>query len=636
MSGSRRSLILLVALVASIVGASGCHDEGDIEVRSLRFEGNRAFSASQLRAVVGTRTSGFLPWSRRRYFSRSVFEQDLERLRRFYTDRGFPSMQIVSTDVDLNDTNTSVRLRITIDEGTPIRVERVDITGIDGMPPRITRGVEDLPLKAGMVRDQQLVAAARERLASVLRDRGFAHAQTTSEEAPGSQPNLVVITLAATPGPETHFGEITVQGAKSVSDRFVRRSLTFRPGDLFRESRVLESQQRLGSLGLFDFAHVTTNLNANGGDTGAQPTVIPVNVRVTEAPPQRFQFGIGYGTEDGPRGSLNWEHQNFLGEGRRFAFDTRYSLRLQGAGVEFNQPYFFYDRLAFTARAGAWWTKEPTYDSRSLGGRLGVTFRRATRVRRRIVEHLIRAYYINESLNYAITPEALADQTQFDQLIALGLDPTTGAGQGVMAGLGFDFERNHTDQPSNPRAGYSSSVRFVYVAPGFGGTFRYNEVLTELRGYVPIGRRHNWASRARLGAIFSEAADDLPFSQRYFLGGSSNLRGWGRFQVAPLTPDGLPIGGRAVIDLSTELRIWPWRTIGAVWFVDAGNVWDESTTVRVRDLRVAVGPGLRWLSPVGIVRGDLGIQLTPIDGLVIEGEPEKRQWRVHFSIGHAF
>ena len=253
-----------------------------------------------------------------------------------------------------------------------------------------------------------------------------------------------------------------------------------------------------------------------------------------------------------------------------------------------------------------------------------------------MLEHALRGFYVNESLEYAITPEALADQSQLDDLVALGLDPTTGAGAGRMAGLSVDFQRTVTDRPTDPRAGYPTSFRFFHVAPWLGGTFRYNEALTEVRAFVPLGRRHVWAGRGRIGAIFSEEADDLPFSQRYLLGGSSSLRGWGRYEVAPLTQDGLPIGGRAMVDLSTELRLWPWRTIGVVWFIDAGNVWDELTRVRLRDLRVDMGPGVRWVSPVGIIRADLGFQLNPIDGLVIDGEPEKRQWRVHFSIGHAF
>ena len=79
-----------------------------------------------------------------------------------------------------------------------------------------------------------------------------------------------------------------------------------------------------------------------------------------------------------------------------------------------------------------------------------------------------------------------------------------------------------------------------------------------------------------------------------------------------------------------------WGNIGAAAFIDAGNVWDETTTITLRDLHVAAGPGLRYFSPVGVVRADLGIQLDRIDGLLVDGAPERRRWRLHFSIGHTF
>jgi len=134
----------------------------------------------------------------------------------------------------------------------------------------------------------------------------------------------------------------------------------------------------------------------------------------------------------------------------------------------------------------------------------------------------------------------------------------------------------------------------------------------------------------------SETAADLPFSQRYFLGGSTSLRGWGRFEVAPLTEDGLATGGRAIFDLTSEVRMPVRGNLGADLFVDAGNVWDEATRARLNDLRVDIGAGLTYSSPVGVIRVDFGYQLNPITGLMINGVPETRHWRVHFGIGHAF
>ena len=93
---------------------------------------------------------------------------------------------------------------------------------------------------------------------------------------------------------------------------------------------------------------------------------------------------------------------------------------------------------------------------------------------------------------------------------------------------------------------------------------------------------------------------------------------------------------RLLLELSTEARFAIRGKLGGVIFVDAGNSWIEAWSVRFRDLRWAVGPGLRYDTPVGPMRVDLGFQVNPIDGLVIDGEKATRTWRVHFSIGHAF
>ena len=146
------------------------------------------------------------------------------------------------------------------------------------------------------------------------------------------------------------------------------------------------------------------------------------------------------------------------------------------------------------------------------------------------------------------------------------------------------------------------------------------------------------AGRARVGTIDAPGvlATNVPFFKRYFLGGSSSLRGWGRFEVSPLTMLGQPIGGHSMFESSGEVRIPVVGQLSAVLFVDAGNVWYESFDINLDDLRVSAGPGLRYRTPIGPVRVDLGYQLTRIEGLLINGEPESRRWRIHFSIGQAF
>ena len=119
-------------------------------------------------------------------------------------------------------------------------------------------------------------------------------------------------------------------------------------------------------------------------------------------------------------------------------------------------------------------------------------------------------------------------------------------------------------------------------------------------------------------------------------GGATSVRGWGRYEVSPLGGSGLPIGGNSMFAFSSEARLSMGSRLGAVAFIDAGNVWSGDLQWKLNELRYAVGPGLRYETPVGPIRFDLGYQLNEIPGLKVNGQPQPRRWRIHFSIGQAF
>lgn len=627
----RRSWTAVALLVAALV-TGACHGEGDVKVLSLSFTGNNAFSKGQLSRVVVTRAGGRLPWSKPRFFNRSIFDDDLDRLQAFYSDRGYPDMRVTSVDVDFNEKHDAVRLRVHLDEGAPLVVERIEYNGLDGVPADVVERLKNIALKPGSPRDRQAVSAARERITYVLRDSGFAHAKVESDELDGSGSHQVVVAFTATPGPSTTFGELTVAGLSKVEERVVRRAMAIRTGDLYRISKINESQRRLGNLGIFDFAHI-------GNDPRAETvtTPMPMVATVTEGKPQRIKFSGGFGS-DGPRGAVRFEHLNFLGDARRFSAEARYGTRLKGMGIDFTEPHFLTRKWSATASFGGWFRNETAYASRELGGRVGVTYRTESSRNPDIepIAHVFRAGYAHEALNYTIAPLTLADISQFEELLALGLDPVSGLGQGRLTAVELNFERIAIDHPSDPRRGHALALFGRHAAPWMLGTYRFDEVITEGRVYMPAGERTTLASRVRIGAIFAKPVAGVPVSERYFLGGGSNLRGWGRFEIAPLTPDGLPIGGRALLELSTEVR-WRFRdSFMAVAFFDAGNVWRTPAEISLSHLWMDAGPGIRWVSPFGVVRAEVGWQLNRIPNLRINGEPEPRRWRLHLSLGHPF
>lgn len=632
---------------ATLIGTAGCKQTGGVKVRRLQFEGLKAVEPGQLKSILATAASSKLPWGEKRYFSREQFEADLKRITAFYQDRGFPDARVASFDAKLSADQTSVDIVIRISEGEPVVVERIELRGFDALRERPRQGLEArLPLKPGQPLDRALVQATRETALDDLRENGYPYASVRVAESPGTNERARVIALTAEPGLLARHGSVEISGNSSVDDNVIRRQLTFRPGQVYRHSRLLESQRKLYALEVFEFANVEAVRKE-----GEQVAEIPMRVTVTESKHRKLNLGVGYGTEEKARVQADWRHVNFFGGARTASVLARYSSLDRGVRLNLNQPYLFTPRYSAGLSGQYWHNDEPAFRLDNVGGRVTVTrqFRQGggtSRFRGRPATTLSFTY-ANEWEDYEISDDTLRDLTQRDELISLGLDPRFGTGSGQRSAISLDAGRNTTGNLLDARRGYFAALHLEQAGKWLQGTYNYYELTGEGRFYRTLGGRAVVAARGRVGSIDAfdtdtESSNDpsqqigVPFHKRYFLGGATNLRGWGRFDVAPLSASGLPLGGHTFMDFSTELRIPVWGNLSAVAFVDGGNVWSKPWDFKVNDLRYDVGPGLRYNTPIGPIRVDLGYQLNRIPGLLVNGEPESRRFRFHFSIGQAF
>jgi outer membrane protein assembly complex protein YaeT len=628
--------LLLVPLAFLLLAAAGCKEEGGVKVSSFTFNGNEAVSTGQLKQVLATQPSSKLPWGQKHYFSREQFEADLKRIVAFYTDRGFPNARVTGFDVQLSEDQSSVDITLNIDEGAPLVVERIAFEGFDPMTEGALAFVRRrLPQQEGQPLDRALMQASREFVLDRLRDRGYPYASVRAIEAPGSSENSRVLELRAEPGPAAVVGEIEIVGNSSVGDDVVRRQLTFKPGDPYEVSKLRDSQRRLYRLELFQFA------NIEPVRTEDEPTVVPTRVTLTEGKHRRVNFSLGYGTEEKARAEIDWRHVNFFGGARTAGVQARYSGIDGGVRLNFNQPYLFSPRHTLGLSAQAWHTSEPAFTLDTRGGRATITRDIAWRGGTdwgRPATTTLSLTYANEHESYSISNEALADLSFRPTLISLGLDPRFGTGEGQRSALILDANRNTTNNLLNARRGYLAAVHLEKAGGLFGGSWDYFEATAEGRYYHALGTNLVLAAQVRAGSIDAAGAieSNVPFFKRYFLGGASNLRGWGRYEVAPLSGAGLPIGGHTFASFSAEARFPIWRDLSGVAFLDGGNVWADEWGFDVGDLRYDVGPGLRYNTPVGPIRVDIGYQLNPIPNLRPKGELQSRRFRFHFSIGQAF
>jgi outer membrane protein assembly complex protein YaeT len=626
----------MAALACLILSGIACREEGTLEVTKLDIEGAHQVDEGAIKGALATKVSSRLPWGKKLFFDRGRFDADLARIKAFYADRGYPDARVRSVDAKVSDDQQEIALTIHVDEGEPVVVDNVQFSGFDVLPARArTRLERQAPLKQGAPLDRTLLAGGRDTALAALKEHGYPYGTVSVEPQPvNGNPRHVVVMYQATPGQLAHFGEIQVAGNTSVDDDVILRQLLFRPGDPYRQSRVLDSQSALYNLELFQFANVEPL------PAGSQPASVPMRVTVAEGKHRRVTFSVGYGSEEKARTDLRWSHTNFMGDARTLAFAGRWSSLDRGAKVDFLQPYFLSPHFSLGVSGQAWNSSEPAYTSNTAGGRVTLTHRANPRSSWSVA-------LFDEYQASSVKEEFLNDLTVRDELIAMGLNPVTGEQSGTAVGFAVDVQQTTVRNLLDARRGYFAALHLEQAGGWLPGSFDYYTVAGDFRHYQPLPGRAVVASRVQWGVLddIARARSDLPpeltsakipFSKRFFLGGSTSLRGWGRFDVSPLSEAGLPIGGQTMFAWTSELRVPLTDKLSAVAFVDAGNVWADPWGVRLNDLLYDVGPGLRYRTPIGPIRVDFGYQLTRLDGLLVNGEPEKHPWRIHFSIGQAF
>jgi outer membrane protein assembly complex protein YaeT len=592
---------------------------GRLEVVAIDIEGARAVGESDLRALLQTRQTSRLPWRERAYFDPAVFEADLRRIETFYRERGYPHARAEGM-VDQR-ANNETRLRIVLHEGEPVRAVQVVFSGFEVLSVDRVSAIEGAAaLQPGEPVAKADVEETVRGAITALWNAGYANARVEALETVIA-PERVRIEIRAEPGLQAVFGPIDIAGNVTVQDSIIRRQLAYLPGELFQAAALGESQRRLYQLGLFESVDITS-VDRENPSSG-----VATRVTVVERDHTQFTYSFGYGSEEHAYGEGVWRHLNFLGGGRTISTRGKWSWLDRGGEGAFVQPYLFRSGLTLTVSAYVWHFDETPYESLSRGGRAGVNYE--------VARNTLTSTYIHEFQSVQVPTDAQGDPRSAAQFTLLGLDVNSGKQKGLLSALQFSAERDAAVESAGTMRGYVVAARLEHAGAWLPGSFNYISVSGDGRYYRAIGRV-TLAGRIQYGSIAPHGPrSDVPFSKRYFLGGSDSLRGWGRLEVSPLSAGGLPIGGQSLLATTGEMRLPLIGPLGAVVFADAGQVREDAWALS-RDLHSDGGLGLHYRSPFALLRFDFAYQLTTVEGLQIGGEQRDRRWRIHFGIGHSF
>lgn len=641
---------LLRSMAACLVlVASGCVHlrEGSKKnplLTDVEFLGNEHVPERELLAAVQSRKTSHLPLTAPFYLDADVARTDAERVERFYRARGFYEAEVLAWRLARSHEKRA-SLGFVIDEGPRTRVRQLTFAGLDGLPPGdrsfVTR---DLPLRKGDVVTEEGYDQSRQLIEDRLRMRGYAFAEVEGEVRVYPGTRTAEVLFAAETGSRFRFGKITLAGNEQVSKRPVLWAASaIRPGERFDERAVDEAQGDIYDLGVFRAVNVEVQDPVAGTDR------LPVVVHVREARLQGVELGIGGGADQASqrvRSRATWRHRDLFGGLDLLETTVRggwavvpgivdpfHDGPIWGGEASLRRPNFIRRRLVLNGRLSYEHEFEAAYDVDSARAVVGID--------REVSWYGVGAAYgleLYRLSRFRLAPPALNEKSRArpDRCP----EPCT-----------ISFVEPHAwidrrDDVLQPRRGWHASVRVEKGGGLLGGTHEYVKASPELRGYwTPLRGRSRWtlAGRTRFGWLLPQSGES-PSVRRFFAGGPDSHRGYAVRRLSPMVAargaGTVPIGGDYLVESSGEARFHLTGRFSGAAFVDAGQVgFDERRTFEPSALAIAIGPGLRYSTPVGPVRFDVGYRLhAPRQRTIdVANEPvHEPLWAFHLGIGESF
>jgi translocation and assembly module TamA len=463
-----------------------------------------------------------------------------------------------------------------IDPGAAVELAQVDLklTGAGAEQPELVQALAQTGLKPGERLKHADYEIAKLKLLRTANREGYldalytAHALNVDIAARRADIHLTLDT-----GPRYYFGEVTVT-QEGLDPEFLARYVPLRPGEPFDPQKLLDTQFALGDLGYFGTVDIQPRRDA------AVDGRVPIDIKLTPRPPHRYDIGLGYGTDTGPRVSLGVEFRNLNSHGHKLRLDTRVSQVKSSVGGEYRVP--------LGTRAGEYFGFAGAYTDEQVGDG--------------------RSRHIDFGPSLSRTPGDWQRRIYLTYLYERSYLPATGTNSVGLLMPGIALSRDQVDDSIHARKGWYlfSDLHGGNTALLSDASFLAGRLL--LRGAYPLGQNARLYARAEFGAINSNSFDQLPPSQRFFAGGDQSVRGYGYQSLGPRdAATGTVVGGKYLTVYSIEAEYRVWGNWGVAAFFDAGNADNDPWP----DLFRGIGPGIRYAAPIGTLSIDLA---HPLDG----------------------
>jgi len=535
-------------------------------------------------------------------FNPEVLDEDVSAIRNLYLDQGFLDIRIDEPRVWLSAAGDSVEISLTIEEGPRFTISAIEFSG-EQIFER-----ERLLEWCALTEDEPFSTSELLEAESGLRrgfDRdGYPDAKIRGAVDVGS--GQVLVRFEIDPGVQKRLSGFRISGNDMTKESVIRREMKLSEGDPISREELLRGQHRLYRLGIFRNVRVGYEPAGNG-----DPNAYLVHIDVEEQRPISLTIGVGYNTEADFKFSFATSYDNLNGKARSIGFQGEFSGILSRLQLLARTPRLF--GASVPALSNLLWEREE---------KEGFTVERksaALRVDRRVNQRwrgFLRYNLQRVDLLDVLDPGAPAEEREED--IILG---------DVGAGL-FRVTRDSLLLPT--RGNYLELGFRFFAKPLLSEADFIKAQLTESQMWT-FRNGTAFVTVFRIGfAPPLGSTEEVPISERFFAGGDSTNRGFGRDELGPKTDSGVPLGGEGLLLFNEEFRFPIWRRmrLKGTAFYDAGNVYFSLSDFDPTNLRHTLGGGLRLETPIGPIRAEYGWKLDREEG--------ESSGQFHFAIGAVY
>jgi len=625
-------------------------DEGaKVRIGEITFEGNEVFSDRRLRrALKKTKVRSLIrPWGQKTIWSREDWGEDSENLKKFYMDRGYkdvvagePQVELVARRPDARTQRKRKffhRIAIPVEEGSRYRIGSLKVTGSTVFTEE--QLLRQFDLQFGKTYNYSQVERGNEAIQELYQTRGYIYAYTSQVlmENP-DQPDLVDVVVNIYEGDQYRLGRLEFVGNRKTQDKVLRREFRLFEGEWMNMAAFKRSMFKVNQLGFFKLTEDPVDLQVDN-----ENRVVNVTIRGQEVGRTDIQFGAGYSELDKLFATFMVNTRNLMGRGENFGLSITSGKQADAYTLSFTDPYFLDRSMLFGASIYKTRQEFPgIMDRKATGGSLiwglGIGF----------FTRITTVYSYEDTFARAVSQRSIPAGEGPPIPRRRPLPPPypdmpipafyQEEFSGVTSAFTPMFNYDSRDDPFDPNMGLSYLARVRYAGGPLGGDFDYLRPELGVSYFHPLGRKIILAANWEGGIILPFSGSEIPYYDRYRLGGERSLRGLPSWQVYPrkkdhsyfYTPGGAWEGGDRYLQLNLEYQIKVGGPVKFILFADIGNTWHEEQGWDLSLMRYTTGAELRIFLPIfqAPLRFIYGINLRQLPG-------EKRS-DFEFSVGTTF